>query len=461
MFAKSIVLNVDSYKSSHWCQYPPNTTNIFSYVESRGGMYDRTVMFGLQAYIKEYLTKPVTQEQVDFAAKFFAMHGEPFNKKAWQLLIDRYNGKLPIRICAVEEGKIVPNQNVLVTVENLDPDFFWLTSWIETSLLRAVWYGTTVATRSKYIQEIIKEYLDQTGDVAGLPFKLHDFGARGVSSLESAGISGAAHLVNFMGTDTISGCLFASEYYNAQLPVGYSIPAAEHSSITSWGKDRERTAYLNMVDQFGGEGKLLAVVSDSYDIRQACMMWANELKAKVVESGSTVVIRPDSGDPTTVVLDCIKILEAGYGSVVNSKGYKVLNNVRVIQGDGINEVEIDNILSALKENGFSADNVAFGCGGYLLQQVNRDTQKFAMKCSAACVDGEWIDVFKDPVTDTGKRSKKGRVTLMEKEGEYMSFLEADIDSMKSAGWKVALDTVYEYGTLVKEISFDRVRANAA
>lgn len=461
MLNKSIILNTDSYKASMWNQYPKNTTGVFSYIESRGGMYDETVMFGLQAFIKEYLIKPVTQADIDFAEKFFAMHGEPFNKAGWQLLLDRYQGKLPIRIRAVEEGKVVPVHNVLATVENLDPDFWWLTTWVETALLRAVWYGTTVATRSHFIKQIIKGYLDETGDVSGLPFKLHDFGARGVSSFESAGISGAAHLVNFMGTDTISGALYAAEYYGAALPVGYSIPAAEHSTITSWQRDDERKAYQNMVDQFGGEGKIFAVVSDSYDIRHACHMWANELRMKVVGSGSTLVVRPDSGDPATVVLDCIKILDAGYGSKVNDKGFKVLNNVRVIQGDGICEKEIINILSALKAAGYSADNVAFGCGGYLLQQVNRDTQKFAMKCSAAKVDNKWRDVYKDPVTDTGKRSKKGRVTLMEKNGEYMSFLESDIVPMEHVGWKVALDTVYEYGTLVKEVSFDQVRANAA
>lgn len=458
---RSIVLNTDSYKASMWNQYPKNTSGVFSYIESRGGMYDKTVMFGLQAFIKEYLTKPVTQEDINFAEKFFGMHGEPFNKEGWQLLLDRYNGKLPIRIRAVEEGKVVPVQNVLATVENLDPDFWWLTTWVETALLRAVWYGTTVATRSYMIKQIIKEYLNETGDVSGLPFKLHDFGARGVSSFESAGISGAAHLINFMGTDTISGALYAAEYYGAQLPVGYSIPAAEHSTITSWKRDDERKAYQNMVDQFGGEGKIFAVVSDSYDIRRACKMWASELRMKVVGSGSTLVVRPDSGDPATVVLDCIKILDSGYGSKVNDKGFKVLNNVRVIQGDGICENEIIKILSALKAEGYSADNVAFGCGGYLLQQVNRDTQKFAMKCSAARVEGEWRDVYKDPVTDTGKKSKKGRVTLMEKNGEYMSFLESDIAPMERVGWNVALDTVYEYGSLVKEVSFDQVRENAA
>lgn len=447
------LLNTDGYKAAHYLTYPPNTEYVYSYIESRGGLFQKTLFLGLQAYIKEYLSTPITQEDIDEAEAFFAVYGEPFNKRGWQRILEKYNGYLPLRIKAVKEGTIVPVSNVLVTVENTDPEFYWLTSYIETALLRAVWYPTTVGTISWSIKQVIKDYLIRTGDVAGLPFKLHDFGARGVSSFESAGLGGLAHLVNFMGTDTITGILFAKKYYNEAM-AGFSIPAAEHSSITSWGRDNEVDAYRNMLTQFGGEGKLVAVVSDSYDIINACKLWGTVLKADVVNSKTTLIVRPDSGHPETVVLDVVRELDKYYGSTVNSKGYRVLNNVRVIQGDGINELSIRGILLNLEMSGYSADNVAFGMGGALLQILNRDTQRFAMKASAARINGEWVDVFKNPITDSGKASKKGRVEIYRSRltGEVItSALEVDSE------WEPMLEVVYENGELIRDQTFAEIR----
>jgi nicotinamide phosphoribosyltransferase len=473
--AKSIILNTDSYKVSMWKQYPAGTTGVYSYIESRGGRYDRTVFFGLQAFIKEYLLDPITQADIDIADEILTAHGEPFNREGWQYILDKHNGYLPVVIRAVPEGTVVPVKNVLATIENTDPECFWLTTWLETALLRAVWYGTTVATQSYTIKQVILDYLERTGDPSTIDFKLHDFGARGVSSLESAGIGSAAHLVNFMGTDTISGVLFAREYYNAGI-AGFSIPAAEHSTITSWGRDGEVDAYRNMLTQFARPGTILAVVSDSYDIYNAASkLWGEELRQQVIDSGATVVIRPDSGDPVEVNRKLVEILGEKFGYTTNSKGFKVLNNVRLIQGDGINELTVRSILGAFMAMGWSADNIAFGMGGALLQIVDRDTQKFAMKCSAMSrtiriEDGdygsgwktEWFNVVKDPVTDPGKKSKAGRVTLWQSGGEFVSAVE------QPKGWYDkglgdfvdALEEVYRDGRLIKEIDFATVRANA-
>jgi nicotinamide phosphoribosyltransferase len=280
--------------------------------------------------------------------------------------------------------------------------------------------------------------------------------------MESAGIGGAAHLVNFMGTDTITGILHAREYYNADV-AGFSIPAAEHSTITSWGRAGEVDAYRNMVQQFGKPGALLAVVSDSYDIYAACKMWGTELKDEVIASGATVVIRPDSGDPIEVLPKMFNILGETFGYTTNSKGYKVLNHVRVLWGDGINQLSIKSIYGVLVDmRGWSADNIAFGMGGALLQQLDRDTQKFAMKCSAAQINGEWVDVFKDPITDKVKASKKGRVTLWKGGAEWVSAVD------QPKGWfdkgfgpfTEMLEEVYRDGKLITEYTFDQVRANA-
>jgi len=460
--SKNLILNTDSYKVSMFKQYPAGTTGVYSYIESRGGKYDETVFFGLQAFIKEYLLEPITQADIDIADEILTAHGEPFNREGWEYILSAHGGYLPVVIKAVPEGTVVPVKNVLATIENTDPKAFWLTTWLETALLRAVWYGTTVATQSKFIKNIITNYLEKSGDPSSIDFKLHDFGARGVSSQESAGIGGAAHLVNFMGSDTITGVLYAREYYNAGVS-GFSIPAAEHSTITSWGRPDEVKAYSNMVAQFGKPGALLAVVSDSYDIYEACRMWGIELKQQVVDSGATVVIRPDSGDPIEVLPKIFNILGETFGYTTNSKGYKVLNHVRVLWGDGINQLSIKSIYGVLVDmRGWSADNIAFGMGGALLQQLDRDTQKFAMKCSAAEINGEWVDVFKDPITDKVKASKKGRVTLWKGGAEWVSAVD------QPKGWfdkgfgpfTEMLEEVYRDGKLITEYTFDQVRANA-
>jgi nicotinamide phosphoribosyltransferase len=460
--AKNIILNTDSYKVSMFKQYPAGTTGVYSYIESRGGRYDRTVFFGLQAFIKEYLLCPISQADIDIADEILTAHGEPFNRAGWQYILDKHRGYLPVVIRAVPEGTVVPVRNVLATIENTDPECFWLTTWLETALLRAVWYGTTVATQSYTIKQVILDYLERTGDPTTIDFKLHDFGARGVSSLESAGIGGAAHLVNFMGTDTISGILYAREYYSAGI-AGFSIPAAEHSTITSWGRDSEVDAYRNILNNFAKPGSIVAIVSDSYDIYNAAEnLWGGELRQQVIDSGATVVIRPDSGDPVEVNRKLIQILDRKFGSTVNAKGFKVLNNIRLIQGDGVNELTIRSILSSFMALGYSADNIAFGMGGALLQQLDRDTQKFAMKCSSAQINGEWVDVVKDPITDSGKKSKAGRVTLWQSGGELASGVVPPTGWFDKAVGEFtdALETVYLNGKLVKEIDFATIRANS-
>jgi nicotinamide phosphoribosyltransferase len=458
--SKNLILNTDSYKVSMFKQYPLGTTGVYSYIESRGGRYDRTVFFGLQAFIKEYLLEPITQADIDIADEILTAHGEPFNREGWEYILSAHGGFLPVVIRAVPEGTVVPVKNVLATIENTDPKAFWLTTWLETALLRAIWYPTTVATQSKMIKNLITNYLEKSGDPTTIGFKLHDFGARGVSSMESSGIGGAAHLVNFMGTDNISSILFAREYYNAGI-AGFSIPAAEHSTVTSWGRAGEVEAYSNMVKQFGVPGALLAVVSDSYDIYEACRMWGTELKQQVIDSGATVVIRPDSGDPVEVLPRMFHILGETFGYTKNDKGYKVLNNVRILWGDGINQLSIRSILGVVVDmGGWSADNLAFGMGGALLQQLDRDTQQFAMKCSSAEINGKWVDVFKDPITDRVKASKKGRVTLWTNgTGEFVSSVDMP-KQWADYGWAEALVPVYWNGNLHKDWTFEEVRANS-
>lgn len=455
------ILDTDSYKASHWLQYPSGTTGAFSYVESRGGRYDRTVFFGLQAILKTRLATPVTHAMVDEATELLALHGEPFNEAGWRRIVDVHGGRLPVRIRAVPEGTVVPTHQALMTIENTDPECFWLPSYLETLLLR-VWYPVTVATISWQVKQTLRAALEKTSDnaAAELPFKLHDFGARGVSSQESAALGGLAHLVNFQGSDTLSAVLGGRAWYGEPM-AAFSIPAAEHSTITSWGREGEVEAYRNMLTRFGKPGGLFSVVSDSYDLFNAVRnLWGGVLRQAVVDSGATLVVRPDSGDPVTIVAETLRLLDETFGSTVNGKGYKVLNHVRVIQGDGVNPVSIAAILDRIVADGFSAENLAFGMGGGLLQQLDRDTQKFALKCSAAKVDGRWIDVSKDPVTDPGKRSKAGRLMLLTDGAGAYRTVAAPEGFTPEPGWRDAMVTVWEDGRLLVDQTLAEIRVRS-
>lgn len=461
----STITRTDSYKFSQWNQYPKGTTHISSYIESRGGE-NESVFFGLQAFIKDYLTTPVTMKDVDRAEKIVTAHGLPFNREGWEIIVNEYEGKLPIEIQAVPEGTVMETHNVQVQVVNTDPRLWWLTSYLETALLRAVWYPSTVATKSRKMKKVIAKYLNETSDVPvmdQLMFKLHDFGARGASSSETAMLGGMGHLINFMGTDTFEAVEGVMAYYNTDEVVGFSIPASEHSTITSWGRENEVKAYENMLDTFGGPGKLVACVSDSFDIYAATSdLWGGVLKDKVMNMGGTLVVRPDSGDPETVPVEIVEILAEKFGFTVNSKGYKVLHpSVRVIQGDGINEHSLPRILANLKAAGFSADNIAFGMGGGLLQAWNRDTLKYAMKASAIRInEGEWRGFSKDPVTDHGKRSKEGRLGLVIDCGIGscgFRTLPEDVANQKGN----LLRTIYKNGELLIEDTFAEIRNRAA
>ncbi len=455
MIRNNILLLTDSYKVSHYQQYPAGTTSIYSYFESRGGEFPEVIFFGLQYYLNSYLQgQVVTQEKIEEAAALYKGHfgKNIFYREGWEYILKEHGGKLPVCIKAVPEGLATPVHSVMMTIENTDPKCWWLTNFLETLLVQ-VWYGSTVATLSHAIKQRILSALEETGDPSLINFKLHDFGFRGVSSVESASMGGAAHLVNFMGSDTITALTFIQDHYNTDKIHGFSIPAAEHSTITSWGKENEAAAYLNMLQQYN-EG-LVSVVSDSYDVYNACKnIWGGVLKEEVLKRKGTLVIRPDSGIPKDVVLKVTEILGEQFGYTINAKGYRVLHpNVRVIQGDGVEYDSIGEILEHLKQHNWSADNIAFGMGGGLLQKLNRDTQKFAFKCSSAIVNGEARDVFKDPVTDSGKRSKRGRLKLVMENETYIT------RSQEEAGMDI-LQTVFENGEIKKKYSFEEVKENS-
>jgi nicotinamide phosphoribosyltransferase len=457
---RNFILATDSYKHSHFRQYPPEAKRISAYVESRTNSFsDSLVFFGLQAFLMEYLSQPISAADVVEADAVCTAHGIPFNKSGWQAIVEDHKGFLPIEIRALPEGTVVPTSVPLVQVENTDDRMPWLSTFIETALLRGIWYPTTVATLSGKAKQVIHAGLVKSSDdpMGQLPFKLHDFGARGVSSAESAALGGLGHLVNFQGTDTMEALMAARRYYVADM-AGFSIPAAEHSTMTSWGRAREEAAYANMLDAFKAEGKIVAVVSDSYDLDNAVSnIWGGTLREKILGEGGTLVVRPDSGDAVETPVRALKILWEKFGGSINGKGFRVLDpHVRLIQGDGMNIDSIARLVARVIESGFAIDNIAFGMGGGLLQLVNRDTLRFAMKANAM-QDGQgiWHDVSKTPATDPTKGSKAGRQAVVLEGGRLVARRMDGVSEEQNQ-----LSPVWRAGALLRQDSLATIRTRA-
>lgn len=457
----NIIFKTDSYKVSHYKFLPLGMEELFLYLEARKDRdnFGGNLFFGLQYIIKRHLlgrvlSEGMIREAKELLGEHFSNNGI-FNERSFNSLLKKYGGLMPVRIKAVPEGLFVPPGNVLMTIEATDPEFHWLPGFLE-SLLLQVWKPSTVATYSRQCKKVIAKYWLKSSDkpLESMDFKLrlHDFGFRGSDCWESSGIAGMSHLVNFKGTDTLSALVFSRNYYGEKV-AGYSVPAAEHSTIISWGKGNEEQAYENAMNAYA-KG-IVSIVSDSYDIFNAVEnFYCGSLKEKILKRDGKVVIRPDSGNPVDVIRRILKILWEKFGGSINQKGYRVLNpKIGLIQGDGIDLLMIEKILDAMVEDKFSTENVVFGSGGALLQKHCRDDHGFAVKASWTRINGKEFDLAKTPVTDPGKSSKKGRLALVDRDNRYVTIKE---DEIRPEEFNI-LETVFENGELIKECSFDDVR----
>ncbi|MFW5872342.1 MAG: nicotinate phosphoribosyltransferase, partial [bacterium] len=411
----------------------------------------------------------VTQKMIEDASVKFKSHffgNETFNRSGWETIVNDYGGKLPVKIKAVPEGSVVSVNNVLMTVENTGgKETAWLTNYLETFLSR-IWYPCTVATKSYNIKKIINRYLDETASNKDLlPFLLHDFGSRGVSSQESAAIGGAAHLVNFLGTDTVVAMDFVNDNYNVPYEgIGHSVFATEHSLMTSLGEEGESEIIQNILDK--NPLGIVSVVADSYNYyRNVSEYVGQKFKKQIIDRYNSsngiptkYVIRPDSitsnhPTPEDLVVWTYEQLERDYGVTINEKGYKELHPaVGVIWGDGIDIDGVEKILEALKFNKYATTGMIFGMGGSLLQRLNRDTARFAFKCSAQKQNGKWVDIMKNPLDQT-KKSKAGRLKLVENPKNYFKTLKVENENFEND----FMETVFENGSIVKNYTFNEIR----
>ena len=466
----NIILDMDSYKASHWIFLEENTEYSTSYIEARAGAkFSTTAFFGLQYLLmQDTFLKPITAQMVDQAERILTEHGEPFNREGWDYIVNEHNGFLPVRIRAVKEGEVVPVNNALVVVESTDPKFnaAWAASYIETKLMR-IWYPTTIATLAREFKKIIHRALLRTGtpalvddlfvnEITEADMKAVDFGSRGVSGKEQAMLGGAAHQISFKVTDNLLGMGMLMDYYGDGVTIpSYSIPATEHSVTCSWGKGRELEFYQNIVRNVLPKTGICSVVIDTYDSMKAIDMMGT--MREEIEKTGVIVHRPDSGDPVEMTEMVVRKLDEVYGSTVNVKGFKVLNPcVRIIQGDGIDLEMCQAILDNFEAIGYSADNITFGSGGGMLQLVNRDTMRFAMKASHVVVAGDARDIRKTVITDVTKASKAGILRLVKNSdtGEFRTINQHDTMDAKEVDM---MDLVYDNGVVCRWEDWQTIR----
>ena len=459
----------DSYKDGHNSMMPPGVTESGLYYEARGGEFEYSSLFGLQynliAHLEgEFVTQEMLDEQVNEVIPQHMSPTFPYNVRMWQHIIDKYAGRLPIEIRAVEEGLPIPTRNALFTVHNLGGEITnALPGWLE-GLLEHAWFGSGVFTKSRSVKQIIHEFLVETadpneaGEYPSLEYQLHDFGFRGVSSVESASIGAAAHLCNFRGTDTKIGMSLLNQFYKAPRAVGRSVPASEHSVMTIRGRGGESAVVKQILDKF--PGMVVSIVGDSYDIFNFTDKIIGEEHHAAIQSrvGGKVVVRPDSGTPSVIVPRLLESLGTCFGYSVNSKGYKVLApTVGIIWGDGMDLFSIRALFKAVKEAGWSAENLVVGMGGGLLQKINRDSQKVAIKMSYAIIDGKLVEVYKDPITDPGKTSKRGKLGVVNLNGAYRTVQDVQGNGVPFD----ILQRTFYMGDVTRVMSYDKICANAA
>lgn len=476
----NIILLSDAYKYSHPDFYTEGLTYLKSYLESRGGRFSETVMFGTQYIVKKFFVGQVlSTNMIDEADKKLNSENGTFNgvqifpKEKWLKLLDKHNGVLPLKIRAVREGTVVPTKNVLLTIENTDDEFAWLTNFVE-SLILQIWYPITVATLSRECKKVVKDYLIETGtkpkDVEPLiQYIINNFGFRGVSSVESATIGGMAHYVNFLGCDDVIASDTLMKYYGAKYMYGKSIPATEHSICTIEGEEGELNTFKRCLTTH--PSGVVACISDSYNIIRACeTYWGTILKNEILQRNGTLVIRLDSGHPVQTIKRVMNILFDKFGYSKNDKGFKVLPpQVRIIQSDGVNYDSIIDIYNMFVEEKISAENMFLGMGGKLLQAgIDRDLFNFAIKACYGIINDRPVNIVKNPleIDENGntqvsfKKSKKGDVKLVTSkiDGSYRTITSDNTPDFDN--YRDELVTIFENGILIVDDHINMIRERA-
>lgn len=506
----------DFYKVHHGPMYPPGTTKIYSNLTARKSRLkgvDKVVFFGLQHFILEYLIKRFNDNfffttpgadnarrilnRQDLKREMIKEYKKhiPVETKHIEALWDL--GYLPIEVKALEEGTLCPIGVPMLTITNTHPDFFWLTNYLETLMSCMLWQPTTSATIAYEYRKLLRKYsIETTGDDSFVTWQGHDFSMRGMSSVESAILSGMGHLLSFSGTDTIPAIYQLEESYAGEGLIGASVPATEHSVMCAGGNYSEQETFDRLLKLY--PTGILSVVSDTWDLWHVLTVILPNLKDQIIKRDGKLVIRPDSGDPVDIIcgLDkkegysvferdgkirlrdeetfvskeissaevkgVVELLWDVFGGKVNKYGYKELDpHIGAIYGDSITLDRADSICQRLKQKGFASTNVVFGIGSYTYQYNTRDTFGFAIKATYAEVEGKGREIFKDPVTDDGtKKSKKGLLKVFalqekDKPETYQIFCKDQCTAEEEK--EGLLTTVFKDGKLVRRTTLAEIR----
>lgn len=471
------LLLTDSYKICHVHQYPKNTTMVYSNFTPRGTRtdFDKVVFFGLQYFIKEYLTDKFNH---NFFNRPRGLVLEEYKNRilpfAGNINIDHIEylhqlGYLPLEIKALPEGSLVPVKVPLLTIKNTVDKCYWLTNAIETLMSSIIWMPCTSATTSFRYRKNFQKYANETCENLNLvKFQGHDFSFRGMSSVESATISGAAHLLSFYGSDTVPAVDFLERYYKVNNELtGCSVPATEHSVMCMGGQETEIETFRRLMKIY--PDGILSIVSDTWDYFNVLTNILPILKNEICSRNGKIVIRPDSSPKTPLEIICgdpesnnesekkgsIQLLWELFGGRVNSKGYKELDShIGLIYGESISIPLQEKILETLKRQGFASNNIVFGIGSYSFQYVTRDTYNFAIKSTYGEIENRPVEIYKNPKTDSGtKKSLKGLIQVKKVDNTYQVKDQCTWEEEQDSD----LQTVFLNGKLVRETSLKEIR----
>lgn len=514
----------DGYKLSHKGFEQPGTTHLVANFTPRSGKYipmtddlKRVISFGYQDFVTNVLVN-------EWNETFFTV---PFKKAIgrWKKRVEAYLGPdaldlshfealhklgyLPLHIKALPEGSKSPFKVALMTVRNTHEDFAWLVTYIETVLSQEVWPMVTAATVGYQFLTLFNRFADETvGNRLHVPFQGHDFSARGMAGRYAAARSGAAHLLSFLGTDTIAALDFIEQVYpgypEATL-IGTSVPASEHS-VTSLGIAvlGEEGTIRDWITRAYPTG-IVSIVSDTIDYWKVLLEILPALKEEIrarkpnaLGLPGKVVVRPDSGDPVRIVCGyrddevfrfpdqrpgmegetrifvraaqprdeyeiteaefkgSIQVLWEEFGGTTNALGYKELDPcIGLIYGDGITLKRAEEILSRLQQKGFASNNIVFGMGSFTYQMTSRDTLGMAVKATYAIVNGEGLEIYKDPKTDDGTKKSARGLIYVGKTPEGHFYQEDQVSPEREAEGE--LRCIFEDGKLFNTEDFVTIR----
>lgn len=476
------LLAADGYKQSHRQLFPDNTTRVLINWTNRSNKLlpeaEHAVVFGLQAFIQSYLVEawqPFFDADEDEVADLFekALLGYfgPNNIGSDHVRALHRLGYLPLLIKALPEGTLAPFGVAVLTIENTHDEFYWLPNYIETALSASTWHPSTTATIAVLFRDLMEDWAKRTGgDLAAVDFQAHDFSMRGQTSIESAAASGAGHLTAFLGTDSMPSFDFIDRYYPGENGwVAASVPATEHSVMCIRGEQGELETFNKILDVF--DTGIVSAVSDGFDFWKVLTETLPALKDRIMGRDGKLVIRPDSGDPVDIICGksegdhvhavqphekgAVEVLWDLFGGTVNDAGYKVLDShIGLIYGDSINLDRARRIFERLEAKGFASTNVVLGIGSFTYQYVTRDNLGSAVKATWALVDGEGVDIQKDPKTGHSKKSAKGRIAVHRKNGELVQVDQVSEEESNNS----LLKPVWEDGQFHVHQSFADVRA---